>query len=165
MHTMMHVSGRWAGIPRVRPGCRQRHQGGGAQAGQHGMPVDEHHHGQVVLFIVVSMKESVLLIAVKLEVRGIDVQNDLPQRFLAILDQKIVHPDEVGDDLARLLPVEARGRQLQPVQCALARKRLDAMQPSTAPATGSLRNLSWSLRSSRPTPECAGRPSSGPHGQ
>ena len=97
------------------------------------------------------MKEPVLLVAVKLEVRGIDVQNDLPRRFLVSLDQqlhqKIAHPVEVGDDLARLLPVEARGRQLEAVSVLLPASgsqswRRDAMQPSTAPATGSLRNSS-----------------------
>ena len=44
------------------------------------------------MFVVVPMKEPVLLVTVKLEVRGIDVQNDLSRCFLVTLD----HQSRVG---------------------------------------------------------------------
>ena len=63
--------------------------GGGTQTGQHGMPVDEHHHRQVAIFVVIPMKEPILLVTVQLEVRGINVQNDLLRGFLVSLDQQL----------------------------------------------------------------------------
>ena len=83
-----------------------------AQFRSHRPAVAEHQPRKVAIFMVVPVIELVLLPAVQLHVRGIDVQHQ-PLRYLAPLaphhqvqlHEQLVESTEIHGDLARLRPV------------------------------------------------------------